>query len=157
MTESNNNILEDGPRTSDVWTYYGRYLSDQSDEEQLAEWGQAVWLLRDLGRIGETLASDALVVALADAQERAKEELARVEERLSRPEGEKLHPRERERLTAMMNRCDALSNAYCVVEAASIENADLKANTLKVLKAMRGEANEQLSRYRIECGIPDGL
>ena len=25
-------------RASDVWTYYGRYLSDRSDETQLAEW-----------------------------------------------------------------------------------------------------------------------
>ena len=156
MTKTNS-VLGEEFRASDVWTYYGRYLSTQSDEEQAAQWVQAAKVLNDLGTLGETLHNEGLIVALADAEERAKEELARVEDRLSRPEGEKLYPREAERLTAMMTRCDALTNAYSIVEAASIENVQMKASMLEVLEEMRGEAREQFKRYRVECGIPGGL
>ena len=56
---------------------------------------------RGVGRprqVRETLRNDPLLLALSDAMIRAQEELARAEDRLSRPEGAELHPCEHERL-----------------------------------------------------------
>ena len=100
-------------RASDVWTYYGRYLSDRSDETQPCGVGQAVSILNNLGTLGEALDNSGLIVAFADAEARAKEELERVRDRMNRPESGDLHPREEERLTAMMNRRHALGTLDC--------------------------------------------
>jgi transposase-like protein len=48
---------------------------------------------------------------LACLMDEAEEELERATDRVERPEGEELHPRERERLSAMLTCSDALSNA----------------------------------------------
>jgi hypothetical protein len=73
---------------SDLWGVE-KVLEPMSDqEEQLAAWRQAVSVLGDLGKLGETLGNDPLLLALTDAMVRAKEELARAEDRVARTRGE---------------------------------------------------------------------
>jgi hypothetical protein len=93
-------------------------------------------------------------VALADAEERAKEEASRVADWLDRPESGDLHPREDERLTAMMNRCDALGTARWIVEERDLPNTVAKTITLQVLKELE-EASQHFERYRREVGLKD--
>ena len=114
-------------------------------------------MLHDFGKLAETLRNDALLLALTDAKDRAEEELERAQDRLSRPEGETLHPREHERLEAMLRRSDALGNAYWKIFAEDWPAAENKAAILDTLKEMREEADEAFDRYRAECGIPEGL
>lgn len=42
--------------------------------------------------VADALLLDPLILALTDAKVRAEEELERLEDRLSRPDGEQLHP-----------------------------------------------------------------
>ena len=97
--------------------------------------------------------SDALMVALGDAEYRAKEEARRVADRLGRPESGDLRPRERERLTEMMNRSDVLNNAYHTVERDDWPDEERNRETLEILKEMQQEANEYFLRYRWEVGL----
>ena len=149
VTENNNAIWEEQVLASDLWSV-AKSLTPMSDEEQLAAWKQAVSVLHDFGKLAETLHNDALLLACTDAMTRATEELVRVEDRLSRPEGENLHPRERERLLEMIERCDALSNAHWLVSANS-----LASGYVGVIEEMKEEADESLDRYRAECGLED--
>jgi hypothetical protein len=139
---------------SDVWGTE-KCIEPLSDEEQLAKWEQAVAVLKDLGKLAETLYNDPLILALIDALVRSKEELARAEDRLARPEGAELHPREEERLRERLRRSDALGFAHTAVSDAKWINADIKASTLETLGGLLRETNEQFARYKQELGISD--
>jgi hypothetical protein len=132
--------------------------SAMTDEEELRAWEQAVAVLHDFGKLAETLHNDPLLLVCTDAMTRAEEELTRVHDRLSRPEGERVHWRERERLEAMIKRSDALSNAYHAIEEQNWKGGESqRKRALEVLREMGGEVDEQFDRYRVECGIPEGL
>jgi hypothetical protein len=142
---------------SDLWGV-SKAISAMTDEEELRAWEQAVAVLHDFDKLAETLHNDPLLLARTDAMTRAEEELTRVYDRLSRPEGERLHPRERERLEAMIKRSDALSNAYHAIEEQNWKGGESqRKRALEVLREMGGEVDEQFDRYRVECGIPEGL
>ena len=132
-----------------------KVLKPMSDEEQLAAWKQGFSVLRDLGKLGETLGNDPFLLGLTDALVRVKEELARVEDRLARPEGAELHPREEERLREMLERSNALGFAHTAVSDEEWGYADMKAAELEILEKMRKEADEQFSRYKQEVGLSD--
>jgi hypothetical protein len=153
MTE-NGTWTEEYVLASDVWREENA-ITPLSDEEQLAKWEQAVAVLKDLGKLGETLWNDPLILALTDALVRAKEELARAEVRLARPEGGDLHPREEEPLKGMLRRSGALSFAHDAVAAEDWGHTDIRASTLEVLEGMRRDANERFARHKQELGIPD--
>jgi hypothetical protein len=152
MTE-NGNWIEEYP-AHDLWSIE-KSITPLPDEEQLAKWEQAVEVIRDLGKLGETLLNDPLLLALTDAMDRAEEERDRLRDRLQRPEGEQLHPREEKRLKRLLRRSDALGNAYTNVLDAEWSSAEMKAGTLGILKEEREEAGEQFSLYKQEVGIPE--
>jgi hypothetical protein len=145
---------EEGILASDVWRVE-KSIEPMSDEEQLAAWKQAVAVLRDLGKLGETLRNDPLLLALTDAMVRAEEELARAEDHLARPEGAELHPREEERLRGLLRRSDALGYAHTALCAEEWENDEIQEQALEIMENMRKEATEHFERYRFEVGIPD--
>jgi hypothetical protein len=149
QTWTEENIL-----ASDVWRVE-KSIEPMSDEEQLAAWKQAVAVLRDLGKLGETLRNDPLLLALTDAMVRAEEELARAEDHLARPEGAELHPREEERLRGLLRRADTLGYAHTALYNEAWENGELKEQALEIVDKMREEATEHFERYRFEVGIPD--
>jgi hypothetical protein len=154
------NMTENGTWTeeyileSDVWCVE-KSLTPLSDEEQRDKWEQAVAVLGDLGPLAETLRNDPLILAVTDAMVRAQEERARAEDRLARPEGAELHPREEERLRGMLRRSDALGFAHTAVSREKWANADIKASALEILEGLLREANEQFARYKQELGISD--
>ena len=155
--ENNNAVWEEGyVLASDVWRV-GKSLTPMSGEEELEAWEQAVSVLHDFGKVAETLRNDPLLLALTDAKDRAQEELARVQDRLSRPEGAKISPPERERLQEMWKRSNAISNAWVLMVTKDNEERLDHAEDLAILEAMRDEVNEALYRYRAECGFPGGL
>jgi hypothetical protein len=80
-------------------------------EEELRGWREFVKVLDGFCQVADGLNHARLILALVDAKVCAEEELERATDRVERPEGEELHPRERERLSAMLTRSDALSNA----------------------------------------------
>jgi len=150
MTE--NAWIEEG-LASDVWGI-GKYLEVVSPVEDVRRWKVAVSILEKLGYIAEDSLNDPLLLALTDALLRAEEELARAQDRLERPEGAEVHPRERERIMAMIRRCDALGTATWIVEEATIPNTAAKAATVSQLEELGREASEAFRRYRLECGLP---
>ena len=111
--------------------------------------------MHDLGKWSETLSNDAVLLVWTDTKEQGEEELARVQDRLSRPEGAKLHPREDERLQDMLGRCDALDAAYWTVVEEDWKNVEKNTSVLAVLQEMREEVNEAFNRYRHEVGLED--
>jgi len=153
MTE-NGTWTEEYILESDVWCVE-KSITPLSDEEQRAKWEQAVAVLKDLGPLAETLRNDPLLLAVTDALVRSQEERARVEDRLARPEGAELHPREEERLRGMLRRSDALSFAHTAVSYEKWVNADIKASALEILEELLREADEQFARYKQELGISD--
>jgi hypothetical protein len=96
-----------------------------------------------------------LILALVDAKVRAEEELARVEDRVERPEGVQVSPREDERLMALMRRTDALSNACAAMEDWGSASPTYLARYLEVVKEMHVQAHEAFLRYRREIGLPE--
>jgi hypothetical protein len=81
-----------------------------------------------------------------------------LEDRLSRPEGEQLHPREHERLQELLVRSDAFGTAAWLIReyAAGIKPPGADAsNEVAAVKAAAEEASEQFRRYRDEVGIRD--
>jgi hypothetical protein len=152
MTE-NRTWTEEKILASDVWRVE-KCITPLGDEEQLAKWEQAVAVLKDLGKLAETLWNDPLILALTDALVRAEEERARLEDRLSRTEGEQLASREDHRLKGLMRRADALGMAATAVEDDEGWNdAESRARTLKILEELRVEATEAFERYRSEVGV----
>ena len=142
---------------SDVWAAH-KAIGAMPDEGALEAWEQAVGVLHDFGKLAERLRNDALLLACTDALTRAEEELERVQDRLGRPESGELHPREEERLKGMLRRCDALSNAWVVMHdhdprrVAATPRPDHFAE-LAILEGLRNEANEALTRYKLEIGL----
>jgi hypothetical protein len=66
-----------------------------------------------------------------------------------------LRPEEEARLRALLERCDALGNAYDAVLVRDVPNTEVKTKTLSTLQEMKGEAEESFSRYKREVGIAD--
>jgi hypothetical protein len=95
------------------------------------------------------------LLALTDAMVRAKEELARAENRLARPGVAELHPREEKRLGGMLDRYSALGYAHTAVSNEEWGYADIKATALEILEQMRKEADEQFGRFKQEVGVSD--
>jgi len=124
-------------------------------EQEHEAWRKTVKALDSLCGMADTLMLDPLILALADAMSRSKEELARAEDRLSKPEGSDLHPREEGRLSRLLTRDDVLGNAYYAVKKEKGTDPEMKALTLEVLEEMHKEASEQFQLYRQEVGIPD--
>ena len=93
MTQNNNNIWEEEQvLASDLWSV-AKSLTPMSSEEELEAWRKTVKVLDNLCGTADGLVLEPLILALADAKTRSEEELERVQDRLSRPEGENLHPR----------------------------------------------------------------
>jgi hypothetical protein len=153
MTE-NGTWTEEYILESDLWCVE-KSITLLGDEEQLAKWKQAVEVLKDLGNLAITLWNDPLILALTDALVRAEEERARLEDKLSRPEGEKLHSREHHRLKGLMHRADALSSALDVLEGEEWPAPGRKAEYENHLREMHRDAQEAFARYRSEVGIRD--
>ena len=151
MTETR--WVDEECRASDLWCVE-KSITPLGDGKQLAKWEQAVAVLGDLGKLAETLWNDPLILALTDALVRAEEEKARLEDRLSRPEGEELHSREDHRLKDLVRRADALRMAATAVEDdKGWTDAESRARTLKTLEELRAEATEAFERYRFEVGV----
>jgi hypothetical protein len=152
-----NGIWSEEYPAHDLWRVE-KNLTPLPDAEQLAKWEQAVEVLRDLGPLAVTLSNDPLLLAITDAMDRAEEERERLKDRLSRPEGAQLHPREHERLMGLLRRSDAFGTASWL-----IQNYKDELNTSKgaldeevaFVNAAAEEANEHFDLYRAEVGIPD--
>jgi hypothetical protein len=138
---------------SDVWGIGKSDFTEYAPEEELKEWREAVKVLDGFCQAADGLNHSPLILALVDAKVRAEEELERATDRLQRPEGEELHPRERERLDAMLMRSNALSNAIAV--RVNHDNAERLgyAEEMAILEEMRREADEALERYKLEIGF----
>jgi hypothetical protein len=133
-------------------------VEEYSDPEEREAWRKTVGILGGLCTMADAMVLDPLILALTDARCRAGEELARVEDRLSRPEisgpeGKELTEREEKRLRGLLRRCDALSTAHTVVLDNEGMYPEAKARTLEVLKEMHEEASEQFRLYKEEVGL----
>jgi hypothetical protein len=124
-------------------------------QEEREAWRKTVRALDSLCGMADGLMLDPLILALADALNRAHEELYRLEDRLSRPGRQQLHPREEERLGRLLERDDVLGNALLIVSDTNDIYPEEKARTLRVLEEMHKEASEQFQLYRQEVGLPD--
>ncbi len=71
---------------SDVWGIE-KNMTPMTPEEELAAWRTTSRMLDSLCGMADGLLLDPLILALADALDRAREEERRAEDRLSRPEG----------------------------------------------------------------------
>jgi hypothetical protein len=106
----------------DLWSIE-KTLTPMSPEEEREAWRKAVGILKGLCTMADALVLDPLILALADTLTRSREELARIEDRLSRSplvEGErwprdKVHPREDERLIRMLRLSDGLGTASWLI------------------------------------------
>jgi hypothetical protein len=152
MTE--NGIWTEEYPAHDLWAVE-KSLTPMSPEEEREAWAKTVGILDSLCGMADSLLLDPLILALTDAKGRAEEELSRVEDRLSRPEGAQLHPREEERLRRLLGRDDALGTAHLFVSDAKAIYTDARAHTLAVLEEMHKEVSEQFERYRAEVGLRD--
>jgi hypothetical protein len=143
---------------SDVWAG-GASKSDftkYTPEEELKEWREAVKVLDGFCQVADGLNHSPLILALVEAKVRAEEELERAQDRVERPEGVQLSPREDERLMALMRRADALANACAAMEDWSSGSPEYLARYIGVLTEMRTEVHEAFLRYRRELGLPEG-
>jgi hypothetical protein len=66
-----------------------------------------------------------------------------------------LRPEEEKRLRSLLERCDALGNAYDAVLVEDVPNTGVKTKTLATLQEIKEEAEESFSRYKREVGIAD--
>ena len=90
MTE-NGTRLEELP--SDLWGA-GKSMGPMTAEEEAEAWRTTTKMLGHLCGMADDLMLEPLILALADALDRAREEERRAEDRLSRPEGAELGARE---------------------------------------------------------------
>jgi hypothetical protein len=132
---------EEGILASDVWAI-PKSLEPMSAQEERAAWRKTVKVLGNL-------------CGISDALMHSKEELARAEDRLARPEGAELHPCEHERLKGLLRRVSTLGYAHTALCGEEWENGELKEQALEIVDKMREEATEHFERYRFEVGIPD--
>jgi hypothetical protein len=137
---------------SDVWGIGKSDFTEYTPEEELKAWREAVKVLDGFCQVADGLNHEPLILALVDAKVRAEEELERATDRAERPEGVQLSEREDERLTALMRRSDALSNACAAVEDWSANPEDI-ADVLEILTKLRAEASHNFEVYRREVGI----
>jgi hypothetical protein len=144
---------EEGILASDVWAI-PKSLEPMSAQEERAAWRKTVKVLGNLCGMSDALMLDPLILALTDALMRSKEELARAEDRLTRPEGAELHPCEHGRLKGLLRRSDALGYAHTALCSEEWENTEIKEQALEIVDNMRKEATEHFERYRFEVGIP---
>jgi hypothetical protein len=124
-------------------------------EEELAAWRTTSGMLNHLCGMADALMLEPVILALADALGRAREEERRAEDRLSRPEGAELGPREEERLMGLLRRSDALGMGLDAYEQDPHEDAETREEVLGILRKEHEEAHEGFMRYRAEVGIPD--
>ena len=153
MTESKTWTGENVP-TSDVWGIE-KSMGPMTPEEELQAWRKTTKMLDSLCGMADGLMLEPLILALADALGRAREELARVEDRLSRPEGAELGERERERLMGMLRRADAFGMGMDAYAHDPHDDRESREEVLTVLQEAHKEAGERFRRYRAECGIPN--
>lgn len=156
-------MTEDGAWTeehilaSDVWSTE-KSITPMSSEEEREAWRTTVKVLGGFCTVADGLCLDPLILALSDAITRAREELARIEDRLSRPEGAQCNPREHGRLTGLLRRSDGLGTASWLIQnyAAEVKSpgADISEEVAAVKPAAE-EAGEQFTRYREEVGVLD--
>ena len=107
----------------DLWSIE-KSLTPMSPEEEREAWRKTIGILKGLCTMADALVLDPLILALTDALTRSREELERLEDKLSRPplaEGEswrrdKVRPREDERLIRMLRRSDAFTTALWLIE-----------------------------------------
>jgi hypothetical protein len=151
-------MTETGTRTeervlaSDLWSV-PKSRGPMTLEEEFEAWRATTRVLDSLCGMADRLMLDPLILALADALGRAREE-RRAEDRLTRPEGAHLGPHEAERLMGLMRRSDALNTAFFALKDAEHAYPDVKAEYLEVIREAQ-EASEQFARYRAEVGLPD--
>lgn len=112
-------------------------------------------MLDNLCGMADALMLEPLILALGDALGRSQEELRRAEDRLSRPEGARLGPREQERLKGVLVRADALSGALDALADEEWPAPGHKAEYENILREMHRDAQEAFARYRSEVGICD--
>ncbi len=154
MTENGTWTEDDRYLASDVWGIE-KAMETMTPEEELAAWRKTSGMLNHLCAMADSLMLEPLILALADAFNRAREEERRAEDRLSRPEGAELGPREEERLRAMLRRSDAFNNALTAVVAEEGVREEVRAECVGVLEEAGREAHEAFMRYRAEVGLPD--
>ena len=154
MTE-NGTWTEEHVLASDVWGM-DKSMEPMTPEEELAAWRKTTRALDSLCGMADGLMLEPLILALADALGRAREEERRAEDRATRPEGAELSPREEERLRGLLRRSDALNYALAAVEDDENFRPEVRAECLGVLGEVAQEAHEAFERYRGEVGIPDG-
>jgi hypothetical protein len=138
----------------DLWGI-SKSITPMSPEESLEAWRKTVAVLEALCPVAEALRMETLLLALADAADRADEEAVRALDRLERPEGAQLSQSEAERLRGLMHRADALTSACAAVEDWAGTDDSYRARTLAALGPMRVEAHEAFLRYRREVGLPE--
>lgn len=104
----------------------------------------------------EAVRLEPLVLAIVDTKGRAEEELARATDALERPgeAGEDLHPREAQRLGAMLRRSADLIDAYHHLSDNPLPCPEDTARILETLRELKEEAGEHFRAYRSELG-PD--
>jgi hypothetical protein len=139
----------------DLWGI-SKSLTPMSPEETLEAWTKTVDILEALCPLADVLGLEPLLLALTDAADRADEELKRARDRVERPEGLQVSPREDERLGgAMLARSDALNNALATIEDHPCPSKRAQQQMLKVLGEQQREASEAFERYRREVGLPE--
>jgi hypothetical protein len=136
----------------DLWGI-SKSITPMSPEDTLEAWRKTVAILEALCPVADALGLEPLLLALTDATYRADEEAERARDRVERPEGVQVSPRERERLDTMLMRSNALSNAIAVrVNHDNPERLGY-AEEMAILEEMRREADEALERYKLEIGF----
>ena len=130
MTE-NGTWTEDHVLASDLWAA-GKSMEPMTPEEELEAWRTTSRALDSLCGMADGLMLEPLILALGDALGRAREEERRAADRLSRPEGGALAPREEERLRVLMRRSDAFNNALAAVGAAEGVRPHVRAECLEL-------------------------
>jgi len=114
MTE-NATWTEERVLASAQWSA-GKSMGPMGAEEELEAWRTTKRVLDGLCGMADAPMLEPLILDLADVLgRRTREELARAEDRLSRPEGAQLGPREEERLRGLLRRSDAFSHALSAV------------------------------------------
>lgn len=110
-------------------------------------------MLRNFGKLAETLRNDPLLLATTDALYGAEEELARAWERTKRQgsPGAPLTKREEDVLDFLLRRSDALGNAY----TALLDSGRGSAKELEDLQWVCDDATEHFTRYKLEWGLSD--
>jgi hypothetical protein len=84
-----------------VWGAY-KSITPMSPEDTLEAWRKTTDILEALCPVADALGLEPLLLALTDATYRADEEAERARDRVERPEGVQVSPRERERLDTML-------------------------------------------------------